>query len=167
MNAASREMGEAARRRQILTLLLRQALGLSEEDAAAGLGALERSLSPEAYDRICTFLGHPAVCSQGRPIPQGECCRTLAAGAAGVPQPVTPLTSMKVGEACEVVLIRPRNHARLHRLTTYGVVPGVVIRLHQRRPAFVVQVGQTDLALDGDVAADIFVRRLDAASAPA
>jgi len=166
MNAASREMGDAARRRQLLTLLLRQALGLSEADTAMGVGALRESLSPEATDRICTFLGHPALCNQGRPIPPGECCRTLAAGPAGVPQPITPLTSIKVGEACEVVLIRPRNHARLHRLTTYGVVPGVLLKLHQTRPAFVVQVGETDLALDTDVAADIFVRRMNGAKAP-
>ena len=161
MNASTREMGEAARRRQLLTLLLRQALGLSEEDASQALPALEESLSAEAYGRICTFLGHPALSLDDRPIPPGECCRTLTAGTEGVLQPVTPLTSIKIGEECQVVLIRPRNHARLDRLTTYGVVPGVRVRLHQRRPAYVVQVGQTDLALDTDVAADIFVRRLN------
>jgi DtxR family Mn-dependent transcriptional regulator len=122
---------------------------------------MESALSADAYNRICTFLGHPALSVDGRPIPPGDCCRTLAAGTEGVPQPVTPLTSIKVGEDCQVVLIRPRNHDRLHRLTTYGVVPGVTLRLHQRRPAYVVQVGETDLALDTDVAADIFVRRVN------
>jgi len=164
MNAASRELGEAARRRQLFKLLLSSALGLSEADTEAGMHSLEGSLSAAAPDRVCTFLGHPPVCLDGRPIPPGRCCQTLAAGPLGVVQPVTPLTEMKSGDLCEVVLIRPRHHARLDRLTTYGIVPGVTVRIHQTRPAFVVQVGQTDLSLDGEVAADIFVRRSDVRS---
>jgi len=163
MIASSRELGEAARRRQLLALLLGQALGLTEADVQAGVAALEGALSDEATDRICTFLGHPTLCLQGRPIPPGDCCRSFATGPAGLPQLVSPLTSANVGETCEVVLIRPRNHARLHRLTAYGVVPGVEIRVHQKRPAFVIQVGETDLAFDQEVAADVFVRRQDGA----
>jgi len=34
----------------------------------------EHILSPEVTDRICTFLGHPASCPHGSPIPPGECC---------------------------------------------------------------------------------------------
>ena len=34
----------------------------------------EHILSPEVTDRICTFLGHPATCPHGSPIPPGECC---------------------------------------------------------------------------------------------
>ena len=101
MNAASRELGESARRRQLLNLLLRSALGLSASDADAGVRALGPILSPEATDRICTFLGHPAVCLEGRPIPPGRCCQTLASGPLGVVQPVMPLTEMKAGETCE------------------------------------------------------------------
>jgi putative ABC transport system ATP-binding protein len=41
----------------------------------------EHILSPEVTDRICTFLGHPATCPHGSPIPQGECCRAKAVAA--------------------------------------------------------------------------------------
>ncbi|HZU21316.1 MAG TPA: ATP-binding cassette domain-containing protein [Terriglobales bacterium] len=34
----------------------------------------EHILSPEATDRICSFLGHPATCPHGSPIPAGQCC---------------------------------------------------------------------------------------------
>jgi len=34
----------------------------------------EHILSPEATDRICTFLGHPETCPHGSPIPPGPCC---------------------------------------------------------------------------------------------
>jgi putative ABC transport system ATP-binding protein len=40
----------------------------------------EHILSPEATDRICSFLGHPATCPHGSPIPAGACCsRTRSA----------------------------------------------------------------------------------------
>ena len=34
----------------------------------------EHILSPEATDKICTFLGHPRTCPHGAPIPRGVCC---------------------------------------------------------------------------------------------
>jgi Mn-dependent DtxR family transcriptional regulator len=34
----------------------------------------EHILSPEATDKICTFLGHPRTCPHGAPIPRGGCC---------------------------------------------------------------------------------------------
>jgi hypothetical protein len=34
----------------------------------------EHILSPEATDRICSFLGHPQTCPHGSPIPAGKCC---------------------------------------------------------------------------------------------
>jgi putative ABC transport system ATP-binding protein len=40
----------------------------------------EHILSPEATDRICTFLGHPETCPHGSPIPRGPCCEAAALG---------------------------------------------------------------------------------------
>ena len=40
-----------------------------------------------------------------------------------------------------------------------SLVPGATLRLVQRRPSLVVEVGETTLALDEQVAAAIFVRR--------
>jgi putative ABC transport system ATP-binding protein len=34
----------------------------------------EHVLSPEATDKICTFLNHPRTCPHGAPIPPGPCC---------------------------------------------------------------------------------------------
>ena len=48
---------------------------------------------------------------------------------------------------------------RLSQLSHYGLVPGTPIRLCQKRPVPIVQVGHTDLALDEAVARQIFVRR--------
>jgi len=46
---------------------------------------------------------------------------------------------------------------RLARLSQYGLLPGTPIRLTQKRPVPIVQVGQTELALDISVAAEIYV----------
>jgi Fe2+ transport system protein FeoA len=45
------------------------------------------------------------------------------------------------------------------RLAGVGVLPGTEIRLLQRRPAFVIRLGFSDLALDRETAAHIRVRR--------
>src|SRR5438067_4091047 len=42
----------------------------------------EHILSPEATDRICSFLGHPRTCPHGSPIPAGSCCTTSLTAAA-------------------------------------------------------------------------------------
>jgi len=54
----------------------------------------------------------------------------------------------------------PATAEPLDRLGAYGLVPKSLIRLHQKKPSFVVQLDETDLALDRDVASDIYVRRI-------
>ncbi len=46
---------------------------------------------------------------------------------------------------------------RLVRLSALGIVPGAVLTLLQRRPATIVKVAQTTIALDPDVALEIWV----------
>ena len=46
-----------------------------------------------------------------------------------------------------------------NRLAVFGLVPGSEITLLQRRPACVVQIGETELALDLEIARRILVRR--------
>jgi len=47
-----------------------------EHEVAEQACKFEHILSPEATDRICSFLGHPRTCPHGSPIPAGECCMT-------------------------------------------------------------------------------------------
>ena len=80
--------------------------------------------------------------------------------AAGASPHGIPLSSIKVGECCEVVFIRSQSRARRERLGAYGIIPGSRLVLHQKRPAFVIRVGETDLALDEELAREILVRRM-------
>jgi Mn-dependent DtxR family transcriptional regulator len=46
----------------------------SESEIEQQACKFEHILSPEATDKICTFLGHPRTCPHGAPIPPGVCC---------------------------------------------------------------------------------------------
>ena len=130
-------------------------LQVEEHDMEETACVFEHILGEDACDRVCTVLGHPTHCPHGRPIPPGRCCKLTRQDE----EHVSPLSEMDVGDLCEIVHIRPKHHARLDRLGAYGLVPKSVIRLHQKTPSFVVQIDETDLALDRDVAGDIYVRR--------
>ena len=71
---------------------------------------------------------------------------------------VTTLVELRAGETAEVVEIVSDDSGRLMKLAALGIVPGCTIRLQQRRPAYVIWVGETLLSLAREVAADIHVR---------
>jgi DtxR family transcriptional regulator, Mn-dependent transcriptional regulator len=73
--------------------------------------------------------------------------------------PAVVLSRLRPGDRCEIVMIRKGARERLDRLAAFGVVAGSTIRLKQKRPAYVIQIGETDLALDEDLARAILVRR--------
>lgn len=71
---------------------------------------------------------------------------------------VIPLTDLPAGSECEIVRVESRHRTRTDRLAAYGVTPGTPLTLQQKFPTFVVRVGETDLALDAEIAMDILVR---------
>ena len=62
------------------------------------------------------------------------------------------------GTTSKIMFTTPAYHERYERLTLLGVEPGAEIKLNQKIPSFVVKVDQTEVALDRDVAQEIFVR---------
>ncbi|HUT76224.1 MAG TPA: metal-dependent transcriptional regulator [Polyangia bacterium] len=145
------------RRHRLTEMLLYSLLGL-DRDLASEIGCkVEHGIREEMVDGVCTLLGHPQVCPHGRTIPPGQCCRD---GRRVVESQVVPLTDLRPGERARIVYITPRDHHRLHRLSSMGLNPGIEIELHQRNPAFCLRVDETELALDRDVAGDIQVSRL-------
>jgi Fe2+ transport system protein FeoA len=63
------------------------------------------------------------------------------------------------GERAEVVHLSTTSAGRSNALAVFGLVPGSEIVLLQRLPSYVLQVGETVLALEEAVAASIVVRR--------
>ncbi len=69
------------RRHRLAERLFTDSLALdSESEIEQQACKFEHILSPEATDKICSFLGHPRTCPHGAPIPPGPCCeRNVAA----------------------------------------------------------------------------------------
>jgi Fe2+ transport system protein FeoA len=64
------------------------------------------------------------------------------------------------------VRIASASPERVVKLSSLGVMPGVTITLLQRTPAVVVQIAETSIALDGDVAEDILIEPAVVQSGP-
>lgn len=143
------------RRHRLTERLLKDLLQISEEEMEAQACKFEHVLSPEVEDSICTLLGHPTFCPHGRKIPRGECCKGFKTELSPV---VVPLHRLEVGKTSKIIFTTPAYHKRYERLTLLGVEPGAIISLYQKYPSFVIKVDETEIALDGEVAREIFVR---------
>jgi DtxR family Mn-dependent transcriptional regulator len=146
------------RRHRLAERLFRDLLDLSEGAAESQACEFEHILSPEATDSVCTLLGHPPTCPHGKSIPPGDCC---SAAHRSVQSLVTGLPHFPIGETGRIVFIAPRFHERMDKLAALGVVPGSEVRLHQRSPAYVLDIGETTVAIDAEIASEIFLKRVE------
>ena len=73
---------------------------------------------------------------------------------------MTRLSLLPAGTRARVVLVTTGLRDRADRLASLGLAPGSEIELLQRRPAFVVRAAETQIALDAEVAREIYVQRV-------
>ena len=71
-----------------------------------------------------------------------------------------PLSELRPGQKGRVAYIETDDGRRLEQLSSLGIVPDAVLRLLQKRMAAVVQVGETEVALDFGIARQIYVNPL-------
>lgn len=136
--------------------LLHDVLRIPQEQSEQTACLMEHVLSPAVADAVCAFLGHPPTSPSGNAIPDGACC---AARHREVRPVVVSLRDLELGRPARIVFMAQEFHRRIDRLGAYGVVPGTVVRLRQKRPSYVLELEGTSLALDPDVAREIYVRR--------
>ncbi|MBE9528885.1 MAG: metal-dependent transcriptional regulator [Proteobacteria bacterium] len=148
---------EAIRRHRLAERLLTEVLAMDPETVEKNACSFEHTLTPEVAESICTLLGHPPTCPHGLPIPKGNCC---IATKSEITPLVNPLDQLKVGESGRIIFIVSKQHTRLDKLSTLGIVPGSTVHVHQKRPAFVLQIEETTLALDADIVKEIYVKRV-------
>jgi DtxR family Mn-dependent transcriptional regulator len=129
----------------------------SLDGAEAEACKFEHILSPEVTDSVCTLLGHPPNSPDGKPIPRGACCAMFRQEMRPL---VAPLADLTPGERAKIVFITPGSHSRLDRLSAMGVVPGSIVKLHQKKPSYVIQLGETMIAVDKDITKEIFVKKV-------
>jgi len=153
--AGERIARKVIRQHRLAEVLLHQIMELDDDAVEDAACDYEHMLNPEVTDSICTLLGHPRTCPHGKPIPSARCCEKYRTEI----QPlVQRLSDLALGQSGRITVIAPKFHSRLERLGTFGVVPGAEIRLKQKFPSFVIDVGETTLALDKDIAQEIYVR---------
>ncbi len=145
------------RRHRLAERLLSEVFELESKNVHQEACKFEHILSPEVTDSVCTFLGHPPVCPHGKPIPRGVCCARFKKE---VKPLVVSIKDLEPGDEGRIVFITPKEHARLDRLGSLGIIPGSTIRLHQKSPTYVIKIGETDLALDREIAKEIYVKKI-------
>ncbi len=150
----SKRAEQLIRSHRLAEALLSQAMNIDVEAEQDTICQLEHALSPAVADHICAFLGHPPTCPHGRPIPRGRCCQKVTRDISPL---VVPLSDAVVGKSYRITFITSGRNGRLDRLAVLGITPDTEMWLHQKRPSYVLRVGETDVAVDKDIARDIYV----------
>ena len=145
------------RRHRLAEVLVSSILKLKNSAMEKVACQVEHCLAPEVEESICTLLGHPEVCPDGKPIPRGRCCRKKLRM---ISNTVIGLNELKPGESGKITYIKPGSHSNLHLLMSFGLQPGVVVNVHRNNPAFCIKFENTELAIDQDIAKNIFVWKI-------
>ncbi|GBE02952.1 MAG TPA: DtxR family transcriptional regulator [Nitrospirae bacterium] len=145
------------RRHRLAERLFADVFEMKEEIIHEDACRMEHILSEELTDSVCTFLGHPPTCPHGKPIPRGECCRKYKTNVTPL---VVRLIDFEVGRQGRITYIVPADPARLNRLNSIGIHAGSTIKLLQRWPSVVIQVDETTVAVDPDIAREIFIKKV-------
>ena len=70
------------------------------------------------------------------------------------------LYELEEGAHGELVCLNCSQTSRRNALAIYGLTPGSRLILQQKRPTLVVRIGETELALETEIAREILVRRV-------
>ncbi|HZI93042.1 MAG TPA: metal-dependent transcriptional regulator [Patescibacteria group bacterium] len=161
LTAEGNRMARAiVRRHRLAEVLFTEVLSLDEAVTESTACEMEHILSSQVTDSICTYLGHPPRCPHGKQIPRGDCCEVFRKDLKPL---VMPLSDLGVGEQGRIVFITCASQGSLERVASLGVVPGKVVRLLQKKPSVVFEAGCTSIAVDPEIAGEIYVRREPAA----
>jgi len=145
---------QIARRHRLSECLMGYVLNLDPETMERVACETEHSLLPEVEESICTLLGHPETAPDGTPVPPGNCCSN---GSRTVEKTIVSIFGCEPGDELKIAYVKSKSHSRLQQLSSFGIVPGLRIRLLQKSPAYCIQFENTEIAVDQEIAGDIFV----------
>lgn len=146
------------RRHRLAERLLNDVLGTGDTLIHERACKFEHILDRGLDDSICTLLGHPRVCPHGKPIPPGSCCQQEQKQGQRV---VAALSQLIPGQGGKVAYIHTAEPDQLQKLTAMGILPGAPINLIQSFPSYLFQAGQTQFAVDREIADAIYVRLVE------
>jgi DtxR family Mn-dependent transcriptional regulator len=140
------------RRHRLWERFLTDHLGLPWECVHDYACQLEHATSPEVTNALANFLGHPATCPHGNPIPDAE-------GKIAEIETV-PLSSLEIGQTARLVNIAYEETILLDYLAKRNFFPGVTLAVEDIAPyqgPFIVRLGERTEALGREIASRIFV----------
>jgi DtxR family transcriptional regulator, Mn-dependent transcriptional regulator len=144
------------RRHRLAERLLMDILDLKGPQGDAKACEFEHLLHHGVDSKICTLLNHPTTCPHGKPIPPGKCCEAArSAGEVGV----VALTELKAGEKGEIAYLSTGDAKKMQKLMSMGVLPGNHLSLSRTFPSYIFRVGNSEFAVDTDLAREIFIRK--------
>lgn len=143
------------RRHRLAERLFTDVLAIKEKLVHSVSCQFEHLLQEGLEDDICVLLGHPKTCPHGKLIPSGECCRKSQKN---IQKIISALSELDVNQKGRVAYIYTKDNPTLQKIMAMGVLPGTAINLIQKYPSYVFQVGQSQFAVDKEIASVIFVR---------
>lgn len=150
-----REAEAAIRRHRLAERLMADVLDVGDPSLDEASCEFEHMLHAGLEDKVCQLLGHPRVCPHGKPIPPGVCCGQPERGGDKL---VAPLSDLEVREGGRVAYLFTGESSRLQELMAIGVVPGMAVTLLRKFPAYVFTLGESEFAVDEQMARAIYVR---------
>lgn len=116
---------------------------------------VEHLLHKGIDENICTFLGHPKTCPDGKPIPEGKCCKDAKRMPAKL---LMPLSELGANKRARISYLEMTDRGALQKAIAMGALPNTDIVLIQKFPSYVFQIGKTQFAIDKELASHIYVR---------
>ncbi len=150
-----REAENAIRRHRLAERLMVDVLDLKKTLMEENACRFEHLLHKDVEESICTLLGHPAFCPHGKPIPQGRCCKESVKAIRGV---VSNIADVFKGAKGKVAYLHTRDNKKLQKLMAMGILPGVFVQVVQKFPSYVLKIGHSQIAMDEEMARDVFIR---------
>ncbi len=148
---------DLTRRHRLTERLLVDVLHMDRSEVDYDACMLEHIISKELEENICTLLGHPETCPHGSRILPGDCCKNKVSK---IERVIFKLSELKHGECGRVSYFQTQAHPAMHKIMSTGLVPGLTIRVHRTFPAYIVEFEQTQLAIENEVADNIYVRKI-------
>ncbi|MBF0291041.1 MAG: metal-dependent transcriptional regulator [Nitrospinae bacterium] len=147
---------DIVRRHRLAERLLVDVMRKTPSETEVAACEFEHILATEIVESICTLLGHPRFCPHGSPIPRGRCCEEATKTVNSLTMPVYDLSA---GQTAKVAFINATDANNMNKLLCIGITPGSIIKLQQKRPALVLEVNKTIIAIDDSLGKEINVWR--------
>lgn len=151
----TKEAEGAVRRHRLAERLMVDVLDIKKSLMEETACRFEHLLHRDVEESICTLLGHPAFCPHGKPIPQGRCCKESERVAKSI---VSSIVDVDKGTKGKVAYLHTKDNKKLQKLMAMGILPGVSIQVVQKFPSYVLKIGNSQIAMDEEMARDVFIR---------